>query len=461
MTDGAVQIFQWPAVEELGVERSPRDPTALLRQEPADQQTDGPARQRERSREEEARDEGRQQYSGQEREVADRQWCGPYRAPTRDLPGERFAVAPHIVGGGGRQIAGEAEVGVGQRSTRDRRHGGQLRPLARVDEVQHRPESEQAGAMAATRQRHRDVLIRVCQPRPLLTRTVSHRRATMENESPEGEARSHAGGTQRSSRDELLMASGGWVRVSRGNEGDHHVDVVLGVRRREPRWLSRSSRGAPGTRRSRTTRTPSSHRCATQCPVHHVRLGDGHDAWIVVGHDAARQALKDPRLSKDMIAAMDADPDVVDEGLPGPAFARHMLAVDPPDHTRLRGSSPGRSPRRASPRSSRRSSASPHELLDELRAVGSGGRSRRGLRRAVPVPGDRRAARRSVSTTSPRSTRRSGRCSSRGAVRRRRRPSPRPTRSSRTSRSSSSRIARRRPTTSSACWSTRATTTSG
>ena len=76
-----------------------------------------------------------------------------------------------------------------------------------------------------------------------------------------------------------------------------------------------------------------------RCPVHHVRLGhdEGPEAWLVVGHDAARQALKDPRLSKDMLAAMDADPDVVDEGLPGPAFARHMLAVDPPDHTRLRG----------------------------------------------------------------------------------------------------------------------------
>jgi cytochrome P450 len=73
------------------------------------------------------------------------------------------------------------------------------------------------------------------------------------------------------------------------------------------------------------------------CPVHHVRLGDGHDAALVVGHAAARQALKDPRLSKDMLAALDADPDVVDEGLPGPAFARHMLGVDPPDHTRLRG----------------------------------------------------------------------------------------------------------------------------
>ena len=33
---------------------------------------------------------------------------------------------------------------------------------------------------------------------------------------------------------------------------------------------------------------------------------------------------------------MASDPEVVAEGLPGPAFARHMLVVDPPDHTRLR-----------------------------------------------------------------------------------------------------------------------------
>jgi cytochrome P450 len=73
-----------------------------------------------------------------------------------------------------------------------------------------------------------------------------------------------------------------------------------------------------------------------QCPVHRVRLADGHEAWLVVGHDAARQALSDARLSKDMVAALDGDRDVVAEGLPGPAFSRHMLNVDPPDHTRLR-----------------------------------------------------------------------------------------------------------------------------
>jgi cytochrome P450 len=70
--------------------------------------------------------------------------------------------------------------------------------------------------------------------------------------------------------------------------------------------------------------------------VQPVLLPDGHRAWLVLGHAAARQALKDRRLSKDMAAAIVADPDVVDAGLPGPAFSRHMLNVDPPDHTRLR-----------------------------------------------------------------------------------------------------------------------------
>lgn len=71
-------------------------------------------------------------------------------------------------------------------------------------------------------------------------------------------------------------------------------------------------------------------------PVHEVRLADGHDAWLVLGHDQARHALSDRRLSKDMLAALQGSPDVVAEGLPGPAFSRHMLNVDPPDHTRLR-----------------------------------------------------------------------------------------------------------------------------
>src|SRR6266496_2903528 len=70
--------------------------------------------------------------------------------------------------------------------------------------------------------------------------------------------------------------------------------------------------------------------------VHPVTMADGYSAWLVSGYQEARAALKDSRLSKDMHAAMAADGDVVSEGLPGPAFARHMLSVNPPDHTRLR-----------------------------------------------------------------------------------------------------------------------------
>ena len=73
-----------------------------------------------------------------------------------------------------------------------------------------------------------------------------------------------------------------------------------------------------------------------QGPVHAVTLADGHEAWLVVGYEEARIALNDPKLSKDMHAALATGSGVVAEGLPGPAFARHMLSVDPPDHSRLR-----------------------------------------------------------------------------------------------------------------------------
>ena len=73
-----------------------------------------------------------------------------------------------------------------------------------------------------------------------------------------------------------------------------------------------------------------------RCPVQRVRLADGHPAWVVLGYHAARQALNDPGISKDMVAALQDNGDVVAEGLPGPEFSRHMLNVDPPVHTRLR-----------------------------------------------------------------------------------------------------------------------------
>ena len=71
-------------------------------------------------------------------------------------------------------------------------------------------------------------------------------------------------------------------------------------------------------------------------PVHAVTLADGHHAWLIVRHEQAKTALTHAGLSKDMHAALARDGAVVAAGLPGPAFARHMLSTDPPDHTRLR-----------------------------------------------------------------------------------------------------------------------------
>jgi cytochrome P450 len=103
-------------------------------------------------------------------------------------------------------------------------------------------------------------------------------------------------------------------------------------------------------------------------PLHEVRLADGHTAWPIVGHNEARAALNDPRLSKDMHAALAHSGEVVAEGLPGPALARHMLAVDPPDHTRLRRMATPAFTRRRVDRLEERVRAIVHGLLDDLAA---------------------------------------------------------------------------------------------
>ena len=104
-------------------------------------------------------------------------------------------------------------------------------------------------------------------------------------------------------------------------------------RRRPARWTRRSTHWGDY---DRDDPFPLFAQVRAAGPVHEVTLADGHPAWLVVGYDEARAALNDPRLSKDMHAALARDGEVVAEGLPGPAFARHMLGVDPPDHTRLR-----------------------------------------------------------------------------------------------------------------------------
>ncbi|GHF67058.1 cytochrome P450 [Streptomyces mashuensis] len=68
-----------------------------------------------------------------------------------------------------------------------------------------------------------------------------------------------------------------------------------------------------------------------QGPVHRVPTEGAGDVWVVVGHDAARAALTDPRLSNDVRHSARWSGDG------GHAIGRNMLQTDPPDHTRLRG----------------------------------------------------------------------------------------------------------------------------
>lgn len=76
-----------------------------------------------------------------------------------------------------------------------------------------------------------------------------------------------------------------------------------------------------------------------ECPVAKVRQGNGMEMYLVTRYEDARAALNDARLGKNpkhgaaMLAASGAP-------LPkesGSNLAGHMLASDPPEHTRLRG----------------------------------------------------------------------------------------------------------------------------
>ncbi|MFI9202005.1 cytochrome P450 [Streptomyces sp. NPDC053048] len=65
-------------------------------------------------------------------------------------------------------------------------------------------------------------------------------------------------------------------------------------------------------------------------PVHHVRMPEGADCWLVVGYDEVRATLNDARLSKHWDNASDT------LGLPAVAAGPHMLVSDHAQHTRLR-----------------------------------------------------------------------------------------------------------------------------
>ncbi|MET9143546.1 cytochrome P450 [Streptomyces sp. NPDC004042] len=74
-------------------------------------------------------------------------------------------------------------------------------------------------------------------------------------------------------------------------------------------------------------------------PVHRTRLPSGVEAWLVTRYADARQALADPRLSKNPAHHDEPAHAKGKTGIPGERKAElmtHLLNIDPPDHTRLR-----------------------------------------------------------------------------------------------------------------------------
>jgi cytochrome P450 len=83
----------------------------------------------------------------------------------------------------------------------------------------------------------------------------------------------------------------------------------------------------------RTDPHPVYARLRERGPVHRIRppgSDPGYWAWLVVGHEEARAALADPRLSKDgrRIGVTFHEEELI---------GRHLLGADQPEHTRLRG----------------------------------------------------------------------------------------------------------------------------
>ncbi|MEU3077596.1 cytochrome P450 family protein [Streptomyces laurentii] len=79
------------------------------------------------------------------------------------------------------------------------------------------------------------------------------------------------------------------------------------------------------------TANPHPHYAALRAsgPVHEIITPEGSPAWLIVGYDEARAALTDQRFTKDGAFTGFVPPEVE---IIGP----HLLAADPPDHTRLR-----------------------------------------------------------------------------------------------------------------------------
>lgn len=75
-------------------------------------------------------------------------------------------------------------------------------------------------------------------------------------------------------------------------------------------------------------------------PVSPLIFPDGHAGWLVTGYEEVRQLLADTRFSSrqdiGVLHALDASPDIPVQTEPSPQIPGMFVAMDPPQHTRLR-----------------------------------------------------------------------------------------------------------------------------
>jgi hypothetical protein len=119
--------------------------------------------------------------------------------------------------------------------------------------------------------------------------------------------------------------------------------------------VTTSTTPSPFTETTGTARHAAFAELAATGPVQKVMLFTGVPAWLVTGYAEARELLAHPALVKTVGGPhMDAMPPDLNA-----AMNTHLLSTNPPDHTRLRPSSPPRSPFAASRRWRRASRRSP------------------------------------------------------------------------------------------------------
>jgi cytochrome P450 len=76
---------------------------------------------------------------------------------------------------------------------------------------------------------------------------------------------------------------------------------------------------------------PTGLRLLAEGPTARARIASGHEVWLVLGYDAVRQILSDPRFSRE--AATQPGGPVTN---PAGANPELLVSMDPPRHTRIR-----------------------------------------------------------------------------------------------------------------------------